>query len=93
MLCCVVLCAKYRLEFQDKNGRPGKVLGGATMLEFLIQTKLVEFSNSEDGAPPSLMSLQLLVGLFLNLQLIVHGLFFVRTSDVGGGSRHVAHKL
>lgn len=62
-----MLCAKYRLEFQDKNGRPGKVLGRAKMLEFLIQTKLVEFSNNGDGAPPSLMSLQRLVGLFLNL--------------------------
>lgn len=48
-----VLCDKYRLEFQDKNGRHlGKMLYRAKILEFQIQTKLVEFSRSRDGTKP-----------------------------------------
>lgn len=35
------------------NTENGKVLDGAKMLEFQIQTKLAEFSKSGDGAQPS----------------------------------------
>lgn len=46
-----VLCDKYRLEFQDKNGRHlGKMLYRAKILEF--QTKLVDFSRTTDGTKP-----------------------------------------
>lgn len=41
------------MVFQDKNGRHlGKMLYRAKILEFQIQTKLVEFSRTRDGMKP-----------------------------------------